>query len=108
MRWALFIINLPYSVRWSLFLVLKIFEIEFKKKKYSYTKLFNTINKNIRLGVVSRTLRWSPRFLPFGTHITSNSLPLILRRICGYNERVTPLIVRFGGKSDSRAISLTV
>ena len=62
------------------------------------------MNKNIRLGVVGRILRRSPRFLPLGAHITSNPLPLI----CGYSERVTPLIVTFSGKSGSRAVSVTV
>ena len=62
------------------------------------------MNKNIRLGLVGRILRRSPRFLPLGTHITSNPFPLI----CGYSERVTPLIVTFSGKSGSRAVSVTV
>lgn len=66
-------------VRWSLFLFLKIFEIEFKKYIHLY-KMFNIINKNIRLGVVSRILRWSPRFLPLGTHITSNPSPSDLEK----------------------------
>lgn len=52
--WALFIVNLPQSVRWwKLFLILENIWDRVQKNIYIYTKLFNIINKNIRLGVVN-------------------------------------------------------